>query len=146
MSTTNFYQQLQAEVKRIDDAHITKRQETVIDGFTLKPSPRALIKGKSFLVFNSNDYHGLRHHPQLVKAEHKATDQYGTGPGAVRFISGSLKVHRDLEKALAKFHGRDDAMIFSSAFAANLAVLFSLIKGQSRDSLVDDSVIVISDE
>ena len=146
MSTTNFYQQLQAEVKRIDDAHITKRQETVIDGFTLKPSPRALIKGKSFLVFNSNDYHGLRHHPQLVKAEHEATDKYGTGPGAVRFISGSLKVHRDLEKALAKFHGRDDAMIFSSAFATNLAVLFSLLKGQSKDSLVDNSVIAISDE
>jgi len=146
VSKQNFYQQLQAEVKRIDAAHTTKREEVIIDGFQFKPSVHALIKGKPFLVFNSNDYLGLRHHPQLVQAEHQATDQYGTGPGAVRFISGSLKVHRDLEKALAKFHHRDDAIIFSSAFAANLAVLFSLIKGQSRDSLVDDSVIVISDE
>jgi len=55
-------------------------------------------------------------------------------------------VHRDLEKALANFHGQDDAMVFSSAFATNLAVLFSLIKGQSKDSLVGDEVLVISDE
>lgn len=146
MSKTQFYQQLQAEIQRIDDAKSAKRQETIIEGFQLKPSPRALIGGKPFLVFNSNDYLGLRHHPQLVKADHAATDQYGTGPGAVRFISGALKIHRDLEKALAKFHGRDDAMIFSSAFATNMAVLFSLLKGQSKDSLVDESVLVVSDE
>src|SRR3972149_5359999 len=146
MSKQHFYQQLKAEIARIDDAHITKRQETIIEGFEFKPSPRALIAGKPFLVFNSNDYLGLRHHPTLVKADHQATDQYGTGPGAVRFISGALKIHRDLEKAIAKFHGRDDGMIFSSAFATNLAVLFSLLKGQSKDSLVDNSVIAISDE
>jgi glycine C-acetyltransferase len=146
MSSNKFYQQLQAEIKRIDDAHITKRQETIIEGFKLIPSPRALIKGKSYLVFNSNDYLGLRHHPKLIAADHAATDHYGSGPGAVRFISGALKIHRDLEKALAKFHGRDDAMIFSSAFATNMAVLFSLLKGQSKDSLVDNSVLVISDE
>mgnify|MGYP003334006694 CR=1 FL=1 len=146
MSNRDFYQQLQAEVNRIDEAHTTKREETIIEGFRLEPSPQALINGKPFLVFNSNDYLGLRHHPKLMKAEHQASEQYGTGPGAVRFISGALKVHRDLEKALAKFHGRDDAIIFSSAFAANLAVLFSLLKGQSRDSLVDGDVVVISDE
>lgn len=146
MSKQKFLQQLETEIKRIDAAHITKRQETIIEGFELKPSPRALIKGKSYLIFNSNDYLGLRHHPTLIKADHEATDQYGAGPGAVRFISGALKVHRDLEKALAKFHGRDDAMIFSSAFATNMAVLFSLLKGQSRDSLVDGNVLAISDE
>ena len=118
MNNQKFFKQLEAEVARIDAAHTTKRQETIIEGFELQPSPRALIDGKPFLVFNSNDYLGLRHHPQLIAAEHRATEQYGTGPGAVRFISGALKVHRDLEKALAKFHGREDAMIFSSAIAA----------------------------
>jgi glycine C-acetyltransferase len=146
MSNQAFFEQLQAEVKRIDEAHTSKRQEVIIEGFELTPSPRALIGGKPYLVFNSNDYLGLRHHPSLIKAEHQATEKYGTGPGAVRFISGSLKIHRDLEKALAKFHDRDDGMIFSSAFATNMAVLFSLLKGQSRDSLVDNSVLVISDE
>lgn len=146
MSKQQFFKQLKDEVARIDQAHTTKRQETIIEGFKLEPSPQALIKGQPFLVFNSNDYLGLRHHPELIKAEHAATDQYGTGPGAVRFISGALKVHRDLEKTLANFHGREDAIIFSSAFAANLAVLFALLKGQSKDSLVNNDVVVISDQ
>lgn len=146
MSKQDFYKTLKAEVKRIDEAQVTKRRENIIEGFTNDPSPRALIGGKEFMVFNSNDYLGLRHHPNLKRAEHEASDNYGAGPGAVRFISGSLKVHRDLEKALAKFHGRDDGMIFSSAFAANLAVLFSLIKGQSKDSLLNNNTLVLSDE
>lgn len=146
MSKSNFYKTLKAEVARVDAAAVTKRKENIIEGFTKDPSPKALIDGKEFMVFNSNDYLGLRHHPVLKKAEHEASDNYGAGPGAVRFISGSLKVHRDLEKALAKFHGRDDGMIFSSAFATNLAVLFSLIKGQSRDSLVNNNTLVLSDQ
>lgn len=146
MPKQDFYNTLKAEVKRVDDAQVTKRKENIIEGFTNDPSPRALIGGKEFMVFNSNDYLGLRHHPNLKRAEHEASDNYGAGPGAVRFISGSLKVHRDLEKALAKFHGRDDGMIFSSAFAANLAVLFSLIKGQSKDSLLNNNTLVLSDE
>jgi len=146
MPKSNFYKTLKAEVARVDAAAVTKREENIIEGFTKDSSPRALIDGDEYMVFNSNDYLGLRHHSELKKAEHISSDNYGAGPGAVRFISGSLKVHRDLEKALAKFHGRDDGMIFSSAFAANLAVLFSLIKGQSKDSLLNNNTLVLSDE
>jgi glycine C-acetyltransferase len=146
MPNSNFYQLLQQEIDRLDEAQVNKRAETVIEGFTDHPAPRAVIGDEEFRVFNSNDYMGFRHHPELKKAEHEASEKYGTGPGAVRFISGSLKVHRDLEQALAKFHGRDDAMIVSSAFATNMAVLFSLITGQSRDSKVNNDVLVVSDE
>lgn len=146
MSQQAFLDILASEIERIDAAGTTKRSETVIEAFDGSGSPQAVVAGKPRRVFNSNDYLGLRFHPQLLEAEHSASQKFGTGPGAVRFISGSLAVHRDLEKALAKFHGRDDAMVFSSAFATNLAVLFCLLKGQSRDSLVDDNVLVISDE
>jgi len=71
---------------------------------------------------------------------------FGSGPGAVRFISGSLKIHADLEKAVAKFHHRDDAIIYSSAFAANQGVIFPLIAGQAKTSLIQDKVLVVSDE
>ena len=145
MSQKNFLSVLKNEVNRIDKAKTSKRFEKIIDGFSNERSPKAIINKKKFQVFNSNDYLGLRHNPALKKAEQKASDIFGTGPGAVRFISGSLKIHRDLEKALAKFHKRDDAMIFSSSFAANLAVLYCLIAGQNKDSLVDSNVIVISD-
>jgi len=145
MSRKNFFSVLSKEIERIDKAKTSKRFEKIIDGFTKEKSPKAIINKKKYQVFNSNDYLGLRHHPLLKKAEQKASEIYGTGPGAVRFISGSLKIHRDIEKALAKFHKKDDAMVFSSSFATNLAVLYCLISGQNKDSLVDANVIVISD-
>lgn len=145
MPRKNFFSILRREIDRIDKAKTSKRFEKIIEGFTKEKSPKAIIGKKKFQVFNSNDYLGLRHISLLKKAEFQASEKFGTGPGAVRFISGSLKVHRDLEKALAKFHKRDDAMVFSSSFAANLAVLFCLITGQNKDSLVDHNVIVISD-
>lgn len=145
MSRKNFFSVLSQEINRIDKAKTSKRFEKIIDGFTREKSPKAIIGKEKFQVFNSNDYLGLRHNPVLKKADHQASEIFGTGPGAVRFISGSLKIHRNLEKALAKFHKKDDAMVFSSSFAANIAVLFCLIAGQNKDSLVDSNVIVISD-
>ncbi len=145
MSRNNFFSVLKHEIDRIDKAKTSKRFEKIITGFTKEKSPKAIIGKEKYQVFNSNDYLGLRHHPLLKKAEREASEIFGTGPGAVRFISGSLKVHLDLEKSLAKFHKRDDAMVFSSSFAANLAVLYCLIAGQNKDSLVDNNVIVISD-
>ncbi len=145
MSRQAFYDVLKREVTAIDDLGTAKRHEVVIEGFTTDPEPRALIQGKPIHIFNSNDYLGLRHHKLVIEGEQKASDTFGAGPGAVRFISGSLKIHRDLEEALARFHGRDDAMIFSSAFATNLAVLFCLIRGQRKDTAVASKVLVISD-
>lgn len=141
-----FFDLLAKELERLDKAGSAKRRENVIEGFTEDDPPQAIIAGRPYRVFNSNDYLGLRHNPLLKEGERKASEKYGAGPGAVRFISGSLKIHKDLEKALADFHGREDAIIFSSAFAANLEILASLAKGQSCDSLIGPDVLVISDE
>lgn len=143
MAKQQFYTILESEVARIDDIKTSKRSERVIQSF--KNATTASINGKDVTIFNSNDYLGLRHNEAVKKAEHAASKHYGSGPGAVRFISGTMQVHRELEKAVSKFHGRDDAMIFSSAFAANLAVLFCLISGQSKDSKVTNNVLVVSD-
>ncbi len=143
MSKKQFFDILKKEVQRIDAVGTTKRHEKVIDGFT---NGRAMIKGKKYLLFNSNDYFGLRFHPKVRKAEEEASKKYGAGPGAVRFISGTMAIHKELEKAIAAFHGREDALIFSSAFAANMAVIHCMIKGQSKDSLVSGDTLVISDE
>jgi glycine C-acetyltransferase len=138
-----FFENLSHELKRIDAASSSKRNERIIESFV---SPTvANIQGRELTIFNSNDYLGLRHHPLLKKAEHEASEKYGAGPGAVRFISGSLKVHRDLERTVASFHKRDDAIVFSSAFAANLAVMFTLSQGLTKDSLVESDVLFISD-
>lgn len=146
MPLANWYAQLQSELDRLDASGGSKRTERVIESFTADAPPKAVIAGKAYDIFNSNDYLGLRFHPALKVGEEQASKAFGSGPGAVRFISGSLQVHRDLEKAIAAFHGRDDAMIFSSAFATNVAVLSSLIKGQSKESLVSSNTLVVSDE
>jgi glycine C-acetyltransferase len=146
MNKNNYYAVLSDEVSRLDSLGITKRREKIISGFTPGVHPKVIIGGEKYLVFNSNDYLGLRFHPALLEAEHQASQKYGVGPGAVRFISGTLQIHRDLEKALADFHKKEDAVIFSSAFAANLAVISSLLKGQSKDSLLDADTLVLSDE
>jgi glycine C-acetyltransferase len=143
MSDQKFNPLLESELSRLDAAHVTKRREIIIDGFS---GSKALINHQKYLIFNSNDYLGLRLHSVLKKADHQATRKYGTGPGAVRFISGSLRVHHDLETALAKFHGRQAAMVISSAFAANLAVLTSLVRGSGTETLISSPVLVMSDE
>lgn len=146
MSKQKFFTSLQNEIARVDAAGVSKRFEKVISDFTADSNPKAIIDSREISIFNSNDYLGLRHHPKLKEADHQASAKFGTGPGAVRFISGSLSVHQELEQKLAAFHGREAGMVFSSAFATNLATIFSLTKGQSKDSLISSNTLVISDE
>ena len=86
---------------------------------------------KEFLRMNSNSYLGLSNHPAVIDAEERGTRQFGAGPGAVRFISGTYQAHIELEGRLARFHGRDAATIFSSAYAAVLSTLASLITAET---------------
>lgn len=138
---------LQAELHRLDAAKASKRDELVIDSFEFPRgrAPRALIEGKRFILFNSNDYLGLRFHPALRAAEHAASKELGAGPGGVRFICGTTRVHKELEAALARFHGREACVVFSSAFTLNLGVLHALLKGQSKESLLSGDCLVVSD-
>src|SRR6056297_3597096 len=92
---------------------------------------------KSFIRMNSNSYLGLSLYPDIVSAEEKAAAEFGVGPGAVRFISGSFQAHIDLEKKLAAYHSREASMLFSSAYVTTLGVI---------SSLVTKTTAVISDE
>lgn len=142
----NFFKLLEEEIKAIDQAGTSKRREKIIEKFTTEKPQRAVINAKKYFIFNSNDYLNLRFHKKLINAEEKSSQKYGTGPGAVRFISGSLKIYHDLEKKLSYFHQKQAAMIFSSSFVANQAVIFPLIIGQRRNTLINDRVLVVSDE
>jgi glycine C-acetyltransferase len=102
--------------------------------------PRFQLEGegdKEFIRMNSNSYLGMSLRPEIMKAEEEGTTKYGAGPGAVRFISGSYDVHLALERALAGFHGREEAMIFSSAYATIMGTISPLISKETA---------IISDE
>jgi 7-keto-8-aminopelargonate synthetase and related enzymes len=95
MSSKNFFSLLSYELERINSLGLSKRQEKVIEGFTQQDPPKAIIEGKNYYIFNSNDYLSFRFHLRLKQKEKEATEKYGTGPGAVRFISGTFKIHKD---------------------------------------------------
>ena len=101
--------------------------------------PRFLLEGegdKPFLRMNSNSYLGLSLAAEMVETEERAVADLGTGPGAVRFISGTWAPHVALERRLAAFHGREAAMIFSSAYATVMGTL---------PALISEATCVISD-
>lgn len=101
---------------------------------------RYIIEGygdKEFLKMNANSYLGMSLRKDVIEAEEKAAQEFGVGPGAVRFISGTHKPHLDLEKKLAEFHSRESAMLFSSAYVTSLGVIFPLI---TKDT------VIVSDE
>jgi len=134
---------LTAYLKDLEEKGMLKGKETVITG--IKPAqgdkgPRYLIEGygeKEFLRMNANNYLGMSLRKEVIEAEEKAVKEYGAGQGAVRFISGTYTPHVLLEKKLAEFHGKEAAMIFSSAYSTVMGILTPMI---TQDT------VVISDE
>ncbi len=134
---------LKAQVAELEARGTAKGAEKVV--VEVRPpegerGPRFLLEGqgaKEFLRMNSNSYLGMGLRPQVVAAEESGSERFGAGPGAVRFISGTYAPHIELEQRLARFHGREAAMVFSSAYATVVSVIVPLITADT---------IVISDE
>jgi glycine C-acetyltransferase len=105
-----------------------------------KKGPRchlAVGRDKEYLRMNSNGYLGMAGRSEVIAAEEAATREFGSGPGAVRFISGTYSAHLELERKLAAFHQRESGMVFSSAYATVVGILVPLITPETT---------VISDE
>ena len=86
-----------------------------------------IIDGKPVLMFGSNSYLGLTNHPEVKAAAIAAIEKYGTGCAGSRFLNGTLDSHIELEKRLAEFAGKEDAIIFSTGFQVNLGVISCLL-------------------
>ncbi len=134
---------LMTELEALASAASLKGRETVFAGVVPAAGgrgPRYLLDGEGerpFLRMNSNSYLGMSLRPEVIAAEEEAVRACGAGPGAVRFISGTWAQHVALERKLAAFHGREAAMIFSSAYATVMGTL---------PPLIGDETAVISDE
>lgn len=134
---------VQAHVASLEEAGTAKGAEDVVTGVKRAEGargPRFLLAGegdREFIRMNSNSYLGLGLRPEIIEAEEAAAREFGAGPGAVRFISGSYSAHLDLEQTLARFHGREAAMIFSSAYATIVSTIVPLVTKET---------VLISDE
>lgn len=96
------------------------------------------MNGKDVLMFGSNSYLGLTNHPKLKEAAKRAVDKYGSGCAGSRFLNGTLDLHIELEEALAKFTGKDEAIVFSTGMQVNLGVLSSVL-GRKDYIICDDA-------
>ena len=99
--------------------------------------PEARFDGHPVINLSSNNYLGLNTHGRLVDAAKRATETFGVGSGAVRTIAGTMQIHLELEKAIARFKHVEASVVFQSGFTANAGTVSSILgKGD----------LIISDE
>ena len=100
-------------------------------------TPHSIVDGKKVIMLCSNNYLNLSNHPRLIKGAIDAAKKFGAGSGSVRAIAGTMKLHMDVEKRLAKFKGTESSLIYQTGFAANAGLI---------PQLVGKGDVIISDE
>jgi glycine C-acetyltransferase len=100
-------------------------------------TPWCSVDGKKVLMFCSNNYLGLSNHPRLKEAAIKAVQTHGAGSGSVRPIAGTMDLHVELEKRLAKFKHAEASLVYQTGVAANSGLI---------PQLAGKGDLIISDE
>ena len=132
--TATFHDRIAAELADIDAQGLTK-PERVIQS---RQGPVIEVGGRQVLNFCANNYLGLAGDERVVRAGIKAQQQWGAGTASVRFICGTLGVHKELERAIADYLGFEDAILFAAAFDANGGIFEPLFGAE--DAIVSDSL------
>ena len=96
-----------------------------------------MMSGRKVMMFGSNAYTGLTYDERIINASIEATKKYGTGCAGSRLLNGTLDIHVQLEKELAAFLGKDEAMCFSTGFTVNEGVIPQLV-GRGDYIICDD--------
>jgi glycine C-acetyltransferase len=94
--------------------------------------------GKEVINLASNNYLGLTTHPKLIEAAIAATRKYGAGSGAVRTISGTMDLHMELERRIARFKNVEACVVFQSGFAANAGTVAAVLTPE--DHIISDEL------
>jgi glycine C-acetyltransferase len=133
MSAT-FHDRIAAELADIDVQGLTK-PERVIES---RQGSVIRVGGREVLNFCANNYLGLAGDERVVQAGIEAQARWGAGTASVRFICGTLGIHKQLERAIADYLGFEDAILFAAAFDAN-GGLFEPLFG-AEDAIVSDAL------
>ncbi|MBM3995070.1 MAG: glycine C-acetyltransferase [Planctomycetes bacterium] len=96
------------------------------------------VGGREVVNFCANNYLGLANHPQIIAAADEGLKKFGYGMASVRFICGTQEIHKQFESAVARFLGKDDAILYSSCWDAN-GGLFETILGE-EDAVISDEL------
>src|SRR5687767_13426917 len=107
----------------------------VLDG---EQAARASIDGRSVVNLSSNNYLGFTSHPRLRQRALEALQSLGVGTGSVRTIAGTMEIHMELERRLARFKQTEAAVVFQSGFTANAGTVSSILGRE--DAIVSDEL------
>ena len=141
--------EVEAALEQLDRDHL-RRERRTIEGF-VEPGSRVatIVDGRQLIDFSSNDYLGLARHPAVAAAMSECAARCGSGSGASHLVTGHGAEHTRLEEELAAFTGRERALLFSTGYMANLAVIATLAeRGESvlldrlsHASLIDGALL-----
>tara|TARA_R110002124_G_scaffold15296_4_gene66926 strand:- start:412 stop:1602 length:1191 start_codon:yes stop_codon:yes gene_type:complete len=132
--TTSFYDRITAELIDIDAQGLTKPERVI----TSRQGPVIEVGGRQVLNFCANNYLGLAGDERVVQAGIAAQERWGAGTASVRFICGTLEIHKTLERAIADYLGFEDTILFAAAFDANGGIFEPLFGAE--DAIVSDSL------
>ena len=132
----NIKEELQAELQSIRESGLYKEERIIT-------SPQGVeinVEGKlgTYLNFCANNYLGLSSHPRVIKAAHDALDKHGYGMSSVRFICGTVDLHKELESEISKFLQTDDTILYVACFDANGGVFEPFFA--ENDAIISDEL------
>lgn len=114
--------------------NFTEAKEVMAKGFYPYFNPissgadtEVIINGKKIIMIGSNNYLGLTSHPKVKRAAIEAVEKYGSSCTGSRFLNGTLDIHEELERRLAKFMKKEAALVFSTGFQTNLGTISTLV-------------------
>jgi len=129
-----FYDRISAELADIDAQGLTKPERVIAS----RQGPVISVNGREVLNFCANNYLGLAGDERVTQAGIRAQQKWGAGTASVRFICGTLEIHKELERAIADYLGFEDTILFAAAFDANGGIFEPLFGAE--DAIVSDSL------
>ena len=138
MPDKTIYRRLRAELEALEQEGLYKRERIITS--PQSGEIRVALDGVEQPIINlcANNYLGLADHPDIIAAAKATMDDYGYGMASVRFICGTLDLHRELESAIADYLETDDVILFAAAFDANGGVFEPLLTAE--DAIISDSL------
>ena len=134
----DFYDRVRGELKSIDDQGLTKPERVIVSRQGAEIQVKTGNGERTVLNFCANNYLGLAGDERVTNAAVEAAERWGSGTSSVRFICGTLEIHKQLEAATAQYLGYEDAILFAAAFDANGGV-FEPLLGE-EDAIISDSL------
>ncbi|MNH48691.1 2-amino-3-ketobutyrate coenzyme A ligase [compost metagenome] len=133
-TNTVFYDRISAELADIDAQGLSKPERVIAS----RQGPVISVNGREVLNFCANNYLGLAGDERVTQAGIRAMEKWGAGTASVRFICGTLEIHKELERAIADYLGFEDTILFAAAFDANGGIFEPLFT--EADAIVSDSL------